>query len=65
MTGSEPCRRFAFPANEQEMRGAGILALSHTLLVVSLPRVYMGFHYPTDSLAGAVISVGLASGTLG
>jgi undecaprenyl-diphosphatase len=42
-------------------RGAGILALSHAFVVVSLPRVYMGFHYPTDILAGAVIGVGSAS----
>ncbi|HXA76198.1 MAG TPA: phosphatase PAP2 family protein [Candidatus Acidoferrales bacterium] len=42
-------------------RGAGILALCHALVVVSLPRVYMGFHYPTDILAGAVIGVGSAS----
>jgi undecaprenyl-diphosphatase len=42
-------------------RGAGILALCHAFVVVSIPRVYMGFHYPTDILAGAVIGVGLAS----
>jgi undecaprenyl-diphosphatase len=42
-------------------RGAGILAFSHALLVVSLPRVYMGFHYPTDILAGAAIGVCFAS----
>lgn len=42
-------------------RGAGILALCHAFVVVSLPRVYVGFHYPTDILAGAVIGVGLAS----
>jgi undecaprenyl-diphosphatase len=42
-------------------RGAGILALAHALFVVSLPRVYMGIHYPTDILAGAVIGVAFAS----
>ncbi len=42
-------------------RGAGILALSHAFFVVSLPRVYMGIHYPTDILAGALIGVGMAS----
>jgi undecaprenyl-diphosphatase len=42
-------------------RGAGILALTHAFFVVSLPRVYMGIHYPTDILAGAVIGVGIAS----
>jgi len=29
--------------------------------VVCAPRVYMGFHYPTDILAGALIGVGAAS----
>ena len=42
-------------------RGAGILALAHAFCVVSLPRVYMGIHYPTDILAGAVLGVGIAS----
>ncbi|MFZ1973236.1 MAG: phosphatase PAP2 family protein [Candidatus Acidiferrales bacterium] len=42
-------------------RGAGILALLHAIFVVSLPRVYMGMHYPTDILAGAAIGVGIAS----
>ncbi|MFZ3330007.1 MAG: phosphatase PAP2 family protein [Candidatus Acidiferrales bacterium] len=42
-------------------RGAGTLALLHALFVVSLPRVYMGMHYPTDIVAGAAIGVGIAS----
>jgi undecaprenyl-diphosphatase len=42
-------------------RGAGILALLHALLAVSLSRVYMGMHYPTDILAGAALGVGFAS----
>jgi undecaprenyl-diphosphatase len=42
-------------------RGAGIIALAHAFFVVSLPRVYMGIHYPTDILAGAVLGMGIAS----
>ncbi|MGC1967794.1 MAG: phosphatase PAP2 family protein, partial [Candidatus Acidiferrales bacterium] len=42
-------------------RGAGTLALLRALFVVSLPRVYMGMHYPTDIVAGAAIGVGIAS----
>jgi undecaprenyl-diphosphatase len=42
-------------------RSAGILALAHAFFVVSLPRVYMGIHYPTDILAGALLGVVIAS----
>ena len=42
-------------------RGAGTLALLHAFFVVSLTRVYMGMHYPTDIVAGAAIGVGMAS----
>jgi undecaprenyl-diphosphatase len=42
-------------------RRAGIAALSYAFLIVCVPRVYMGFHYPTDILAGALIGVGAAS----
>jgi undecaprenyl-diphosphatase len=38
-------------------RGAGIFALLHAFFVVSLPRVYMGMHYPTDIVVGALIGV--------
>jgi len=37
------------------------LALSvatYLLLVILLPRIYMGFHYPTDLAAGAFLGVG-------
>lgn len=40
-------------------RGAGIFALLHAFFVVSLPRMYMGMHYPTDIVVGALIGVSL------
>lgn len=39
----------------------GILAACHALLVVTLPRIYAGIHYPTDILAGALLGYGVAS----
>lgn len=40
---------------------AGVLAYCHALFIVCLPLVYLGEHYPTDILAGAVLGVGVAS----
>ncbi|MBZ5524576.1 MAG: phosphatase PAP2 family protein [Acidobacteriia bacterium] len=42
-------------------RRAGSFALAYAFLVTTLPRVYLGLHYPTDILAGALIGVGMAS----
>ncbi len=42
-------------------RRAGLAALFYAFAIVCAPRVYMGFHYPTDILAGALIGVGAAS----
>lgn len=42
-------------------RRAGIVALCYAFLVVCVPRVYMGFHYPTDILAGALVGMAVAS----
>jgi membrane-associated phospholipid phosphatase len=42
-------------------RRAGIVAFCHVTLVVAFARVYLGFHHPTDVLAGALLGVGLVS----
>jgi undecaprenyl-diphosphatase len=42
-------------------RRAGILAFGHVLLAVAFARVYLGFHHPTDILAGALLGVGAVS----
>jgi undecaprenyl-diphosphatase len=36
-------------------RKLGVLLWIHCLLIVCLPRVYLGVHYPTDIVAGAAI----------
>jgi undecaprenyl-diphosphatase len=38
-------------------RGIGLLAIIYTVVVICLPRAWLGFHYPTDLLAGAVVGV--------
>jgi undecaprenyl-diphosphatase len=38
-------------------RKAGIFALSYTLILIALPRIYLGLHYPTDIIAGAIIGM--------
>ncbi|WP_448206378.1 phosphatase PAP2 family protein [Azospirillum sp. sgz302134] len=37
----------------------GGLAFLWTLLVICLPRVYLGLHFPTDILAGGVVGVAI------
>ena len=34
---------------------AGLLALLYTVLIIDLPRIYLGIHYPTDIIAGLVL----------
>jgi undecaprenyl-diphosphatase len=38
-------------------RRLGVAAFIYVLLVIALPRMYIGYHYPTDILAGAVIGM--------
>lgn len=38
-------------------RRAGAAAYLWTLVVICLPRVYLGLHFPTDILGGAVVGV--------
>jgi undecaprenyl-diphosphatase len=42
-------------------RLVGAVALLHAALVVCLPRIYLGLHYPSDILAGALIGAALAA----
>jgi undecaprenyl-diphosphatase len=41
-------------------RAAGIAALSYVFLFIAMPRLYLGFHYPTDIVGGALIGIVLA-----
>ena len=38
----------------------GIFAILFVPLVISLPRVYLGLHYPTDIAAGAAVGIAIA-----
>jgi len=40
-------------------RGLGLLAFAWSLIVICLPRIYFGFHYPSDIIAGAFIGIGI------
>jgi membrane-associated phospholipid phosphatase len=39
-------------------RRAGIFAFIYVAIAICLPRIYVGIHYPTDVLAGALIGLG-------
>ncbi len=47
-------------------RRTGIFAFAYAIIVICLPRIYLGLHYPSDLLAGAVVGTGstlLVAGT--
>jgi undecaprenyl-diphosphatase len=41
-------------------RWVGTFSLSYTVLFIGFPRVYLGLHYPTDIIAGAIIGMTIA-----
>ena len=38
----------------------GIFAFLYTTLLIALPRIYLGLHYPTDIIAGALLGIVVA-----
>jgi undecaprenyl-diphosphatase len=40
-------------------RKAGLLLYAHAVLIDSLPRLYLGIHYASDLLAGALLGCGI------
>ncbi len=38
-------------------RRVGLFAILYTTFFIALPRIYVGYHYPTDLIAGAIIGV--------
>ncbi len=41
-------------------RRIGAFSLCYTLLFIEFPRLYLGFHYPTDIIAGSIIGMVVA-----
>jgi undecaprenyl-diphosphatase len=39
-------------------RRIGILSFFYVLLFIMIPRIYLGYHYPTDLLSGALLGSG-------
>jgi undecaprenyl-diphosphatase len=39
----------------------GIVALMHALFIVSLPRIFTGYHYPSDVMVGALVGIATAA----
>ena len=44
----------------QIRRGFGMVAVAHALVAIVFGRVFMGFHWPSDVLAGMLIGIALA-----
>jgi undecaprenyl-diphosphatase len=42
-------------------RRLGALAIAYVLILIALPRLYLGIHYPTDIIAGFLIALAMAS----
>jgi undecaprenyl-diphosphatase len=42
-------------------RKLGWLLLGWSIVVISLPRLYLGLHYPSDILGGAALGMGLVA----
>lgn len=38
----------------------GTIAIAHAIFVICLPRIYLGLHYPTDILVGALLGIGIS-----
>jgi undecaprenyl-diphosphatase len=41
-------------------RPAGVVAFAWAIVMMALPRIYLGLHYPTDILGGMVVGVAVA-----
>lgn len=41
-------------------RSAGLLAICYTTIFIAFPRIYLGLHYPTDIIGGAMIGIAIA-----
>jgi undecaprenyl-diphosphatase len=41
-------------------KGLGIFAAFYAILVISAPRIYLGFHFPSDLIVGAVVGIAFA-----
>jgi undecaprenyl-diphosphatase len=39
------------------VRALGIAAYIWTTVVICFPRIYLGYHYPSDIIAGAVVGI--------